>query len=81
MKKLKEQEASLIKGIINQDGSVIEMDNKRYYLSLIEEPELSMDKKATCPEVEKKIKNAKQDILTGDCKIDDVVDMMDRGVL
>lgn len=82
MKKLKEQEASLIKDIINENGALIEMDNKRYYLSLIEDPVQRSCSEIECEEFKKKVESTKRNILKGQkFIIDDIVDMMDQGVL
>lgn len=82
MKKLKEQEALFIKSIITDDDAIIEMDNKRYYLSLIEEPESVADEEIECEKIKDEIKKTKLSILKGKRQtIDDIVDMIDQGVL
>lgn len=82
MKKLKEKEATLIKDIIHENDAVIEMDDKRYYLSLIEEPEQIKNNDIKCEEFKEKVKTTKQNILKGKrFIIDDIVEMIDQGVL
>src|SRR5699024_6549235 len=82
MKKLKEKEATFIKDIIDENESVIEMDNKRYYVSLIEEPESIINDEIECKEFKEKVKKAKLNILKGKrFTIDDFVDLIEQGVL
>lgn len=82
MKKLKEKEASFIKDIINENDALVEMDNKRYYLSLIEEPRQKRANDIECEKFHEKIEKTKQNILKGKrFIIDDIVEMMDQGVL
>ena len=82
MRKLKEKEASFIKDIINENDAVIEMDDKRYYLSLIEEPEKMLESEIECEELKEKVETTKQNILRGKrFVIDDIVEMIDQGVL
>ena len=83
MKKLKDNEAKLIKDIMLEEDDMIEMDGKRYYLSLIEEAKTLKDTTVESdPEVQQKIEKTKKDILNGkDFAIDDVVEMIDLGKL
>lgn len=83
MKKLRSNEAKLIKDIIREDDSVIEMDNKRYYVSLIEETKtIDCKNVESDPKVMRKIEQTKKGILNGkDFAIDDVVEMIDLGHL
>ena len=62
---------------------VIEMDGKRYYLSIIEEAEsLKNTNVESDPEIKQKIEQTKKDILDGNnFAIDDVVEMIDLGKL
>lgn len=81
LRKLKEQEAIFIKSIIN-DESTIEIDDKEYVLSLIEKP--SRIKGNQIPNIKntEHIAKTKMEILQGKThKIDDIVDLMDQGVL
>lgn len=83
MKKLRSNEAKLIKDIIREDDSVIEMDNKRYYVSLIEEMKtINCGSIESDPKVMRKFEQTKKGILNGkDFAIDDVVEMIDLGHL
>lgn len=83
MRKLKDNEAKLIKNIIQEKDDVIEMDGKRYYLSLIEETKTLKDEaNESDPEIRQKIEQTKKDIMNGkDFAIDDVVEMIDLGKL
>lgn len=83
MRKLKDNEAKLIKNIIQEKDDVIEMDGKRYYLSLIEETQtLKSETNESDPVVRQKIEQTKKDIMNGkDFAIDDVVEMIDLGKL
>ena len=68
---------------MHEKDDVIEMDGKRYYLSLIEEAETLKNVAGECdPEIRQKIEQTKKDILNGkDFAIDDVVEMIDLGKL
>ncbi|WP_284139145.1 MULTISPECIES: hypothetical protein [unclassified Virgibacillus] len=82
MRKLKRSEAKLIKDIVHQNHTVIEIDNKRYFLSLVEEPEPMKQPSKTNTKLAQKYVQTKLDILRGrNFSIDDVVEMMDNGVL
>lgn len=83
MRRLKDNEAKLIKNIVMEKNDVIEMDGKRYYFSLIEEAETLKNAAGEAdPVLRQKIEQTKKDILNGkDFAIDDVVEMMDLGKL
>lgn len=83
LKKLKDNEANLIRDIIRDDDPVIELDNKRYYVSLIKETKIVNNGNAESdPVVKRKMEQTKKGILNGkDFAIDDVVEMIDLGVL
>lgn len=82
MKKLVGYDAKLIKSIIHEEDAVIEIDDKQYHLSLIEESRTTVDEDISDPELKQKIQQTKRDILAGrDFAIDDVVEMMDKGKL
>lgn len=82
MKRLNGREAKLIKDIIQDNDALIEIDNKRYYLSLVEEPRTQYPKADGKDIARIKYRQKKLDILRGKhFSIDDVVEMMERGVM
>lgn len=83
MKKLEDKEAKLIKDIISEKDTVIEMDGKRYYISLIEESQTKVNESVEAdPDIRREIEQTKKNILNGkDFAIDDVVEMIDLGKL
>jgi len=81
LKKLQGYDAKLIKEILKDEDSVIEIDDKKYVVSLIEKPKIPIsDESENKPR--KKVQQMKLDILNGkEFAIDDVVEMMDQGKL
>lgn len=64
MKKIEGQMAEVIKEIISEGDSVIEIEGKKYYLSLIEKSETTVaDDVEADSELKKKLLQAKMDIL------------------
>lgn len=80
LKKLNRHEAKWMKEMSN---TIVEMDNKRYYLSVVEIPDRRESKHASGDQhIHKKYKRIKTNILQGnDFSIDDVIEMMEEGVL
>ncbi|WP_099159694.1 hypothetical protein [Virgibacillus ndiopensis] len=77
MMKLNENEIRLLRTIIEENNSIIELDNKHYYLSAIEIHEPNTQNKTTS-----KLEEKKRNLLNeGKFSIDDVVEMIDQGVL
>ncbi|WP_373893284.1 hypothetical protein [Virgibacillus sp. CBA3643] len=81
MKKLKGHIAEVMKGIINDGDSVIEIDGKKYYLFLTEEPETTVTEDVEAdPELKQKLLQAKKDILDGKTyTTEEVIEMIDQG--
>ena len=62
-----EHAAEVIKEIICEGESIFEIDGKKYFLSLIEEPETTVKEDVESdPELKQKLLQAKKDILEGD---------------
>jgi hypothetical protein len=80
MKKLEGQIAEVMKGIIHDGDTVIEIDGKKYYLSLIEEPETTVAEDVEAdPELKQKLLQAKKDILYGKTyTTEEVIEMIDQ---
>lgn len=83
MKKLEGQFAEVMKDIIHDGDTVIEIDGKKYYLSVIEEPETTVEEDVEAdPELKQKLLQAKRDILDGKTyTTEEVVEMIDQGEL
>jgi succinate dehydrogenase/fumarate reductase-like Fe-S protein len=83
LKRLEGFAAELIKDIIHDGESVIEIDGKKYQLTLIEEPETTVKEDVESdPELKQKLLQAKKDILDGKVySTDDVLEMIDQGRL
>lgn len=83
VKKLEGQIAEVIKGIIHDGDSVVEIDGKKYYLSLAEEPDTTVTEDVeTDPELKQKLLQAKKDILDGKTyTTEEVIEMIDQGEL
>ena len=83
MRKLNEYEAELIKSIVCDGESVVEMDGKKYYLTLVEEPETTVQEDVDADsELKQKLLQAKKDILDGKVySTDDVLEKIDQGEL
>lgn len=81
MKKLNGYEAELIKSIIHEGESVIELDGKKYHLSLIEKPETTVKEDVEAnPELKQKLLQAKKDITDGKVySTEDVLEMLEQG--
>src|SRR5699024_9154860 len=80
LKKINRHEEKWMKEMNN---TIVEIDNKRYYLSVVEKPERRESKHASGDQhIHKKYKRIKTNILQGnDFSIDDVIEMMEEGVL
>lgn len=83
MKKIEGQMADVMKEIISAGDSVVEIEGKKYYLSLIEKPETTVaDDVEADPELKQKLLQAKMDILNEKTyTTDEVVEMIDQGEL
>lgn len=83
MKKIEGQMADVMKEIISAGDSVVEIEGKKYYLSLIEKPETTVaDDVEAAPELKQKLLQAKMDILNEKTyTTDEVVEMIDQGEL
>ncbi len=83
MKKLHGYAAEVIKEIIYEGESIFEIDGKRYFLSLIDEPETTVKEDvANDPELKQKLLQAKKDILEGNVfSTDEVLEMIEQGEL
>ena len=83
MKKIEGQIADVIKEIISAGDSVVEIEGKKYYLSLIEKPETTVaDDVEADPELKQKLLQAKMDILNGKTyTTDEEVEMINQGEL
>jgi hypothetical protein len=83
MKKLEGQIAEVMKRIIHDGDKVIEIDGKKYYLSLIEETETTVAEDVEVdPELKQKLLQAKKDILHGKTyTTEEVIEMIDQGEL
>jgi hypothetical protein len=83
MKKLNGYAAEVIKEIICEGDSTFEIDGKRYFLSLIEEPETTVREDVERdPELKQKLLHAKKDILEGNIlSTDEVLEMVEKGEL
>lgn len=83
MKKIEGQMAGVIKEIISEGDSVVEIEGKEYYLTLTEKPEKTVAEDAEAdPELKQKLLQAKMDILHGKTyTTDEVGEMIDQGKL
>ena len=83
MKKIEGHMAELMKEIIHDGDSVIEIDGKKYYLSLIEKPETTVAEDVEADqELKQKLLQAKRDILNGKAfTTEEVIEMIDQGEL
>jgi hypothetical protein len=83
MKKLNGYAAEVIKEIIHEGEAVFEIDGKRYFLSLIEEPQTTVSEDVEHdPELKQKLLQAKKDILERKVfSTDEVFEMIDQGDL
>lgn len=81
MRKLDGYAAELIKDIIDDGESVIEVDGKMYHLTLIEEPETTVREDVeTDPALKQKLLQAKKDIMDGNVhSTKDVLEMIEQG--
>src|SRR5699024_10520628 len=80
LKKLNRHQAKWMKEMSN---TIFAMANKRYYLSVVEIPDRRESKHASGDQhIHEKYKRIKTNILQGnDFSIDDVIEMMEEGVL
>lgn len=83
MKKIEGHIAEVMKEIISDGDSLVEIDGKRYYLSLIEKPETTVAEDVEAnQELKQKLRQAKRDILNGRTyTTNEVVEMIDQGEL
>lgn len=83
MKKLEGQIAEVMKGIIHDGDTVIEIDGKKYYLYLTEEPDTTVIGDIEVdPELKQKLLQAKKDISVGKTyTTEEVIEMIDQGEL
>ncbi|AXF56885.1 hypothetical protein [Salicibibacter kimchii] len=83
MKKLEGQLAEVMKGIIHDGDTVIEIDGKKYYLFLSEEPQTTVTEDVESdPELKQHLLEAKKDIVNKKTyATKEVIDMIDRDEL
>ena len=81
MKKLDGYAAEILKEIVREGESIFEIDGKKYFLSLIEEPSTTVREDVEAnPELKQKLLQAKKDILEGNVfSTDKVLEMIDQG--
>lgn len=81
MRKLNGYVAEVIKEMVHEGESIFEIDGKRYYLSLIEEPETNVKEDVEFdPELKQKLLQAKKDILEGKVfSTEEVLEMIEQG--
>ena len=81
MKKLEGYAADLIKDIIHDGESIIEVEGKKYHLTLIDDSESTVKEDVEAdPELKQKLLRAKKDIAEGNVySTDDVLEMIDQG--
>lgn len=81
MKKIEGQTADIMKEIISSGDSIVEIEGKKYYLSLIEKPETTVvdDVKADS-DLKQKLLQAKMDISNGKTyTTNEVIGMINQG--
>lgn len=83
MWKIEGQMAEVMKEIISDSDPVVEIEGKKYYLSVIEKPETTVaDDVEADPELKQKLLQAKMDILNGKTyTTEEVVEMINQGEL
>ena len=83
MKKIEGQMADVIKEIISEGDSVVEIEGKEYYLTLTEKPEKTVAEDVEAdPKLKQKLLQAKMDIFNGKTyTTDEVGEMIDQGKL
>ncbi|RWR09276.1 hypothetical protein QNH23_13315 [Siminovitchia fortis] len=81
MKKIEGYAAELMKDIIYDGESVLEIEGKRYHITFFEEPETTVNEDIeTDPELKGKLIQAKREIKDGHVfSTVDVLKMIDRG--
>ncbi|WP_413299919.1 hypothetical protein AA0X95_17140 [Bacillus sp. 1P10SD] len=81
MKKLNGYIAEVIKEMVHEGESIFEIDGKRYFLSLIEEPETNVKEDVELDlELKQKLLQAKKDILEGEVfSTEEVLEMIEQG--
>ncbi|WP_438313012.1 hypothetical protein [Sporosarcina sp. FA9] len=83
MKKIEGHIAEVMREIISDGDSLVEIDGKKYYLSLIEKPETTVAEDVEAnQELKQKLGQAKMDIMNGRTyTTNEVVEMIDQGEL
>ncbi|MDY0404973.1 hypothetical protein P5G51_005770 [Virgibacillus sp. 179-BFC.A HS] len=82
MNKLTRNEANLLQKVLEDNDHVIEVNNKRYYVSVMEEPRTLHETKKVDNRDVQRYKTVKNNILKGkEFSIDDVVEMIDMGIM
>lgn len=83
MKKLDGKIAEVIKGIIDDGDTVIEIDGRRYYVHLTEESETTVKEDVEADsELKRKLNQAKKNISDGKTyTTEEVFEMIDQGEL
>ena len=81
MKKINGYAAELIKDIIHEGESIIEIDAKKYHLTLVEESETTVKEDIDAySDLKQKLLQAKKDILDGKVyETEDVIEMINQG--
>ncbi|MDY0393327.1 hypothetical protein ACFSMW_14310 [Virgibacillus halophilus] len=82
MNKLTGDEADLLQKVIEDNDHVIQVGNKRYYVTIMEEPKVPQPNKNILKEEVQDYQLKKRNILKGkEFSIDDVVEMIDMGII
>ncbi len=83
MKKLNGYVAEVIKDMVHEGETIFEFEGKKYYLSLIEDPETTVkDDVEYDPDLKQKLLQAKRDIVEGNVfSTDEVLEMIEQGEL
>lgn len=82
MNKLTGDEADLLQKVIEDNDHLIQVGNKRYYVSIMEEPKIPEPNESMLKEKSKDYQRKKRNILKGkEFSIDDVVEMIDMGII
>jgi len=83
MKKLEGRIAEEMKKILYDGDTIVEIDGKEYYLSLIEKPTTTVTEDIEkSPELKQKLLQAKENIVNGKTySTQNVVEMIDQGEL
>ena len=83
MKKINGNAADIIKAMIHEGETIIEINGKKYYLSLIEDPGTTVTEDVLDnSDLKQKLLQAKMDILKGNIfSTDEILEMIEQGEL